>query len=300
MGLELQKISGNTYIISAPTNIGVYVNNQGVILIDSGNDKEAGRQIIKLLKEKGWEIKMIINTHSNADHIGGNNYIQRRSNCRIAATQLEAAFIQNPIFEPAFLWGGFPCSTFTNKFLMATPAKITDIIPSSGKILDTDLEAIPLPGHFFEMIGVKTPDNVLFLGDALFPERIIHKYHFCFFYDLASQLQTLERLEALEAEVFVPSHGIMTKDIKNLITLNRDKIKEIISVILSLCAKPTTLHLILEGLSKKYNLTFDANQYLLISSTVKSYLAYLYEKGELEMFFSASNITWQKRSNIKG
>lgn len=295
MNLELEKISGNTYIIPALTNIGVYVTDKGAILIDSGNDKEAGRQIIKLMKEKGWEIKMIINTHSNADHIGGNDYIQKRSDCRIVATQLEAAFIQNPILEPAFLWGGFPCSTFTNKFLMATPSRVTDIVPSCGRILDTDLEAIPLPGHFFEMIGVRTPDGVVFLGDALFPERIISKYHLCFFYDLAAQLQTLEKLETLEAEAFVPSHGILTNNIKNLITINKNKIQEIISALLFFCEKPIAFHQILEGIKSKYNINFDANQYLLVSSTIKSYLAFLGEKGDLEMFFSQGDIFWKKK-----
>jgi len=296
MKLALQKILGNTYMISAPTNIGVYVTREGAILIDSGNDKEAGRQIVKLLKEKSWDVKMIINTHSNADHIGGNDYIQKRSNCRIVATQPEAPFIQNPVLEPAFLWGGFPCSTFTSKFLMATPSRVTDIIPSSGKILDTDLEVISLPGHFFGMIGVKTPDNVLFLGDALFPERIISKYHLCFFYDLAAQLQTLEKLETLEAEIFVPSHGILTKSIKNLITINRNKIQEIISTLLSFCEKPVAFHQILEGIRNKYNITFDANQYLLASSTIKSYLTFLSEKGDLEIFFSEGNIFWKKKN----
>ena len=88
--LNLQKIAANTYLIPSPTNIGVYIQNEQAILIDSGNDKEAGRQILKLLKEKNWKVKLIINTHSNADHIGGNAFIQTNTNCRIAATRIEA------------------------------------------------------------------------------------------------------------------------------------------------------------------------------------------------------------------
>ena len=52
MALNLQKIASNTYLIPAPANIGVYVQDEQAILIDSGNDKEAGRQILKLLNEK--------------------------------------------------------------------------------------------------------------------------------------------------------------------------------------------------------------------------------------------------------
>jgi len=122
MALNLQKIASNTYLIPAPANIGVYVQDEQAILIDSGNDKEAGRQILKLLNEKNWKVKLIINTHSNADHIGGNAFIQNKTECLIAATRIEAAFIQDPILEPSFLYGGFPNARLTNKFLMAHPS----------------------------------------------------------------------------------------------------------------------------------------------------------------------------------
>jgi len=69
MALNLQKIASNTYLIPSPANIGLYVRDEQAILIDSGNDKEAGRQILKLLNEKNWKVKLIVNTHSNADHL---------------------------------------------------------------------------------------------------------------------------------------------------------------------------------------------------------------------------------------
>ena len=69
---ELVQVGSNTYYIDCPAKIGVYkVSETDVYLIDSGSDKDAGRKIRKILDEKGWHLKAIINTHSNADHIGG-------------------------------------------------------------------------------------------------------------------------------------------------------------------------------------------------------------------------------------
>ncbi len=298
--LNLQRIAANTYLIPSPTNIGVYIQNDQAILIDSGNDKESGRQILKLLNERNWKIKLIINTHSNADHIGGNAFIQSKTDCRIAATQIEAAFIQDPILEPSFLFGGFPYSRFTNKFLMAKPSKVTDIIPSSGKILDTNLEAISLPGHFFDMIGIKTPDNIIFLADSLFSEEIINKYYLFFLYDIQAHLQTLQKLKTINADTFIPSHCIPTSSIKKLIDINESKVTEIISTVFSFCERSVAFNEILSRVCKKYKIDLNANQYVLVSSTIKSYLSFLCEEGKLDMFFSEGDIFWKKRKNDKG
>lgn len=214
--LSLVHIKGNTYYIPSPTNIGVYVENNAAILIDSGNDKEAGRQVLRLLDQQGWSLQLIINTHSNADHIGGNAFLQEKTGCKIAATPQEAAFISNPLLEPAVLYGGYPTKGMQNKFLMAKPSLVTDIIANSGKILATGLVAVPLPGHFFEMIGVMTPDNILFIGDSLFPENIINKYHLFFLLNLKAHLQTLDELTNLtylHEEKFIEclfNHGKLT------------------------------------------------------------------------------------------
>ncbi len=67
------------------------MNDTDVYLIDSGNDKDAGRKVRKILSENGWNLKGIINTHSNADHIGGNKYLQQQTGCKIFADGIEAA-----------------------------------------------------------------------------------------------------------------------------------------------------------------------------------------------------------------
>lgn len=296
MALNLQKIASNTYLIPSPANIGVYAqDDEQAILIDSGNDKDAGRQVLKLLKGKNWKVKLIINTHSNADHIGGNNFIQNKTDCRIAATRIEAAFIQDPILEPSFLYGGFPNTRLTNKFLMAQPSRVTDIISSSGKILDINLEAISLPGHFFDMIGIKTPDSIIFIADSLIPEEIINKYHLFFLYDIKAHLETLQKLKNIKADMFIPSHGIPTSSIKKLIGINESKIREIISTILFFCERPATFDEILSRVCKKYKIDLNANQYVLVSNTIKSYLSFLGEEGKLGMFFSEGNVVWEKR-----
>ena len=52
---ELVQVAENTYYINSPSKIGVYhVSDDDVWLIDSGNDKDAGRKIQKILDAQGW------------------------------------------------------------------------------------------------------------------------------------------------------------------------------------------------------------------------------------------------------
>ncbi len=74
--MELIQVGKQTYYLKNHTNIGIYkIDNENIYLIDTANDKEAGKKILKIISEQGWKIKGIINTHSNADHIGGNKII---------------------------------------------------------------------------------------------------------------------------------------------------------------------------------------------------------------------------------
>ena len=146
--MELIKIGEKTYYIKNPTNIGIYkIDDENVYLIDSGNDKDAGKKILKIIQEQGWKVKGIITTHSNADHIGGNKVIQDRTNCKILANNIEKSFTENPILEPSFLYGGYPFKDIRNKFLLA---KESAVIPIENN-LPEGLEYFNLKGHFFDM-----------------------------------------------------------------------------------------------------------------------------------------------------
>ncbi len=117
--MELVHVKGNTYYIKNATNIGVYkVNDNSVYLIDTGNDSDAGKKILKIMNEEGWNVVGIINTHSNADHVGGNKVIQDRTNCVILGNRIEKSITEYPILESSFLYGGYPFKELRNKFLL--------------------------------------------------------------------------------------------------------------------------------------------------------------------------------------
>ena len=289
---ELIQVTDRTYYIQSPAKIGlVRLNDEEVCLIDSGNDKDAGRKVRQLLDKNGWKLKAIYNTHSNADHIGGNKYLQAQTGCMIYAPGIECAFTKYPILEPAFLYGGYPCKDLRHKFLLAQES---DAEPLMADKLPEGFEFIELPGHFFDMAGFRTPDDVVFLADCLSSRETLDKYQIGFIYDVAAYLETLENVKKLKAKLFIPAHAETTEDITDLAQYNIDKVHEIADRIEDICQEPICFEDILQKLFTDYGLAMNFEQYVLVGSTVRSYLSWLRDSGRLEAEFSDSRLLWKR------
>ena len=288
--MELIQVGEKTYYIKNPTNIGVYkIKEKDVFLIDSGNDKDAGKKFLKIIDAQGWNVKGIISTHSNADHIGGNKLIQDRTGCPVYAYGMEKCFIEYPIMESSFLFAGLPVKDLKNKFLLAKESVVTDI----NNNLPEGLEYFSLKGHFFDMIGIKTDDDVYFLADSLVSEETIKKYHLFFLYDVREYLNTLDYLSTLTGKLYIASHCEATDNILPIINANRDKVNEICNTICSFCEEEIIFEELLQKVFDTYGLTMNANQYVLIGSTIKSYLSYLNEEGRICFKFEDNKMYWK-------
>ncbi len=290
---ELIQLSGGTYYIQSPTNIGlVKLNEKDVCIIDSGNDKDAGRKIRQVIESNGWNLAAIYNTHANADHIGGNKYLQGQTECKVYAPGIDCAITNYPILEPSFLYGGYPCKDLRRKFLLAQESRAEEL---TQDVLPNGFEIIKLPGHFFDMVGFRTPDNVVFLADCLSSKEILDKYRIGFIYDVAAYIKTLEMVKSLEAKMFVPSHVTAMQDISELAQFNIDKVNEIAEKIICLCNEPICFEIILQKLFTDYNLSMNSEQYVLVGSTVRSYLAWLKDTDKLNVIFENNMMLWVKK-----
>ena len=289
---ELIQVSERNYYIQSPAKIGlVKLNDSDVCLIDSGNDKDAGRKVRQLLDANGWRLTAIYNTHSNADHIGGNQYLQRQTGCKVFAPGIDCAFTRYPVLEPSFLYGGFPCKDLRHKFLMAQESDARELTQES---VPDGFEIIPLPGHFFDMVGFRTPDNVVYLADCLSSKETLEKYQIGFIYDVAAYLKTLETVKTMQAAMFIPAHAAACEEIAGLAQYNIDKVLEIAEKIVSVCDTPLCFEDILKNLFDAYGLSMNIEQYVLVGSTVRSYLAWLKDTGRLTCLFDRNRMLWQK------
>ena len=289
---ELIQVGENSFYMDCPSKVGFWrESGNAVWLIDSGSDRDAAKKVKKLLDAQGWTVKAILNTHSHADHIGGNQYLQNLYGCPVYAPGVECAFTRFPVLEPTLLYGGYAMKELQNKFLMA---KASDAALLTPEVLPAGLELLPLPGHCYEMAGFRTDDGVVFLADCLSSEETLAKYQVGYLYDVGACLETLEMVKTLEASRFVPSHAAETTDIVSLAQANIDKVYEISDAILDLLTKPLLFEDLLAGVFRRFDLTMNLQQRMLLGSTLKSYLSWLKGLGKVDWVFENCRMLWKR------
>lgn len=287
---DLVALTDTAYVIECPSQIGVVkVAPDEVVLIDSGNNKDAGKRILKILDGQGWRLHAVYNTHFHADHIGGNRLLQERTGCAIYAPGAEQVFVTNPELEPAFLYGAAPPKALRNRFLLAEESDAKTLTPSD---LPDGLTAVPLPGHTPCMTGFLTSDGVLYAADSVCGETALKKYHVFYLYAVAPYLETLDKLETISAQWYVPSHAPAAQQLSSLIRLNREVIEEICDFLCQACREPKTFDELLADVFARYCLTMDMTQYALVGSAVRAYLAYLTEKDRITPQADGPRLVW--------
>ena len=161
-------------------------------------------------------------------------------------------------------------------------------------MLPEGFQSIPLPGHFFDMVGYRTPDDVVYLADCLSSRETLDKYQIGFLYDVEAYLRTLETVKSMSAKLFIPAHADATESISELAQYNIDKVNEIADTILAVCEQRLCFEKILQKLFSEYQLTMNFEQHVLVGSTVRSYLSWLKDSGRITAVFEDSMMLWQK------
>ena len=285
---ELHHLKGNTYYIDGTTNVGLYkLNDTDCVLIDCGH-KEEGPVLESLLRRYKLKLKYIVNTHSHADHSGANLYLMKQTGCKIVTSRIERAFLRDSKLDIGFLYGGYPLNEFDNRLMHIDDQK--EIY--SLKELPRDLVYINLPGHHYGMIGIRTADGVYFVADTIGSKALVESQKILLIYDVKGYLDSLDYLKTIEGNIIVPSHSEVTTEISDLVEFNKQQIYKNLDIIVEYLNKEKTAEEIIAYMIDYYDLRISYNKYMIIGSTIKSYLSYLSNEGKIKNYFKNNKLVF--------
>ncbi|GBF33043.1 zinc metallohydrolase [Desulfocucumis palustris] len=295
--MELVALTENVFYLSAATNVGVVANDSGqAVLVDTGIDQQAAKKTLKMLEEHKLKPVAVINTHSHADHIGGNQFLQDRLGIPVYAPEGEAPFIANPSLEPLYLLGGtVPWKDMKNKFLCARPSEVTPIAggETSINIAGIQLDIHRLPGHSHDQIGVFAR-GVMFCGDAFLAPEYLQKHGIPYNVDIAGYFASLERILSLKASVTVPAHGGELTDPGEVIGRNWQTVQQQVERVEQIISRnPCAVEDVVAGLCGMLNFNISLpTLYFLYRTTVTAYLGYLLEAGRAQYIVRDNRLVW--------
>jgi glyoxylase-like metal-dependent hydrolase (beta-lactamase superfamily II) len=296
MASSLLQLADGVHYLPSAVNCGVLeTGDGGCLLIDTGNSEDHGKKLLKACRAANLVPRAIINTHSHADHYGGNAYLVRELEIPVYAPIFEDAILNYPLLEPIYLWSGARAhKALQNKFLLSapSPAKVLNE-PGFRKIAGLQLELLEVAGHAHMQFAVKVGD-VLFAADAVFGATILEKHPLSFMADIQNARDAIETVRGSGAQIVLPGHGEPTTDINALCDANLESLTRANNAVLAACHDPATLPEILERVCAMLEVHMpDLTRYVLNQTAVLAHLTDLEERGEIAHEIIHNRLIWK-------
>jgi glyoxylase-like metal-dependent hydrolase (beta-lactamase superfamily II) len=297
--MSLEMINQRVGYLAGSNNLGfVFDNKDGAVVIDTGIDKDTGRNVKKALNAAERTLIAIISTHHHADHVGGNDFLLRAyPEAKVYASPVEAALMQNPLFEPIYLsLGATPPKAYRTSWLLSKGTRVDQYV-NEGTLTINQLafEVIALPGHSIQQIGIAI-DEVCFAADGFLGPKIVAQHGIPYTHDVAEQLASLDRIAARPERLFLPGHGSLVErdELAAVLEINRDAILKSSATILESLTDAASISAVTANVASHMGRTFsNLAQHAIFQSVVAAHLSYLESCGKAEQILEQGEARWR-------
>ena len=283
---ELLLLAPGAHLFPAAVNSLVFTQGDGVLVVDTGLDDSHARKLLRALQARGLRPTAILNTHSHADHHGGNQtFLKQLPELPIYAPPLEAAIIGHPLLEPLYLYGAHPPAALQTKFLLAPASPAQPVGAGKVRLGGVDVELLNVPGHASQMYAVRCGD-VLYAADALFGPDPLSKHPLTFCVDSpAMKRSAASLLEVPGVRLTVPGHGDPASDLARLGgSANLSAFERVTAAVLDAAASPGSIDELLKRVCDALGVTMtNPGAVVLNRSVVSAHLAELLGRGEVDL-----------------
>lgn len=216
------KIIDNVFVIpGVVANPYILVDADGLTVIDAGLPRSEKKILAYVagLGKSARDVKRIILTHADVDHVGGLAALQKATGARTFASKIEADFIAAGKPSRQIKPSGFSLMRLAfalmRPFFKATPFQVDEIL-TDGQILPAlgGLRVIDTAGHTPGHISLFAPAvGILFCGDSMVTdENGLHGSRSGFTWNDAKAEEAVRKQSALGARIVCSGHGPVMMD----------------------------------------------------------------------------------------
>ena len=255
--METQHVLGNTWVFKSWELIPFYkVDEHHCILLDTGlNDQR--EELEEALQREGLTPVGVICSHAHIDHMGNVAYLKEKYGTKLAMSLGEAGHqmsylglnITNYLMSPEDVVAspplhGTPC--LADRIILPTEDRIT--------FCGAAFDIIHTPGHTVDHICTRTPDNVLYLGDAMMTGRTLHHSKFPYAFCVKDYLDSMRKMRTEPADKFIVAHFGIYDEILPLVDMEARFFAERMVDLLDLIEGPTTPAKMAADICRRYKI----------------------------------------------
>ena len=295
--MKVEQVKGNTWVLIDWEYIPFYkVDDSHCVLMDTGTYLQR-EDLENTLLELGLTPGGILGSHAHIAHMGSFGYFQEKYGATLALTLGEAGQIYSHI-GLHLQYSNLPMEDFPKYPELDTAPCLPDRIILPG---ETEVEVggavfglVRTPGHTVDHICIRTPDNVLYLGDAMMTGRTLHRSKFPYAFHVQEYLNSLGKLRGEEADRYIVAHQGVYDEILPFIDLELRFITNRMLELLDLVGEYTTPRLITAAICRKYRIHSDSVRTMAYyESAGEKYIQYLTGQGYLETYVDEDQIRYR-------
>ena len=295
--MRAELVKGNTWVLIDWEYIPFYKQDEShCVLLDTGT-LDQREDLENCLLELGLTPAGILGSHAHIDHMGSFGYFQKKYGATLALTLGEAG----QIFAPIALhlqYNNMALGHFPNYPELGTAPCMPDriILPheTSVDLCGVTFGLVRTPGHTVDHICIRTPDNVLYLGDAMMTGRTLHRSKFPYTFDMQEYLNSLGKLRGEEADLFIVAHDGVYSEILPFIDLELRFLTQRMLELLDLVEEFTTPKLLTAAICQHYRIHSDSVRTMAYYEMAgQIYIHYLCEQGYLEALVEEDQIRYR-------
>ncbi len=296
--MELEQVKGNTWVLKSWEMIPVYrLDAHRCVLLDTGLVEQRD-DLDESLRRYGLRPVGVICSHAHIDHMGNNAFLKEKYGTRLAMSLGEAGHqfsylamnVSNYLYSPEDM-DHSPAHKGT--------AVLADriILPGEERIdfCGAVFGIVPTPGHTCDHICVKTPDDVLYLGDAMMTGRTLHHSKFPYALCMKDYLDSMRKIRTVEAARYVVAHYGIYDEILPLVDMEARFLAERMLDLLELVEDYTTPKLLASAICRTYRIDAgDLRDLAYFEAASLAYINYLRGLGHLEAYMEDNQILYRR------
>ncbi|MGV3525313.1 MAG: MBL fold metallo-hydrolase [Candidatus Sericytochromatia bacterium] len=328
---RFQRVQGSTsWMPLGHANVGLYVHKKRGVLIDSGYTEEDAQWIGDLLESEVIRLEAILHTHAHPDSSGGSSFLKKRFGCKIYVSQGQRNILEHPNrsnyiamvqaavdkereeTERARMRAASAADddeAVDASLLEETPHRKAVIEPKpcpADGILDPRkpfvmstgkaFTMMDLSGHVNGQMGIITPDQVFFIGDALYTFDELAEKPIPYLESAEQFKKTLEALLQTPYSKFVPSHGKPLEfSIANEVLFHKRQLEMLEQAILLHLQMPHTKEELVALLFATFGIEENIPNFYMMTATIMTFLNALKRNQQVRVIHEDGKTRWFAR-----